>query len=103
MNHNLFQFIYNDFKVFNILLFYSCFLAFYSKQNLKKEKKYNYHIYSIFDQKETKITDLTTKLFVLLLIKKNAFQKQNIPPKTLYLPPVILPLQFKNLYHENRN
>lgn len=93
MNHNLFYFIYNDFKVFNILLFFSCFLSLYSKQNLKKEKKYNYHIYSIFNQKETKITDLLTKLFVLLLIKKNASQKHNIPPKTLYLPAVILPLQ----------
>lgn len=93
MNHNLFTAIYNDFKVFNILLFFRCFLTLYTKQNLKKEKKHNYHIYSIFNQKETKITDLLTKFFVLLLIKKNATQKNNIPPKTLYLPVVILPLQ----------
>ena len=75
MNHNLFTAIYNDFKVFNILLFFMCFLTLYTKQNLKKEKKHNYHIYSIFNQKETKITDLLTKFFVLLLIKKNATQK----------------------------
>ena len=39
MNHNLFKAIYNDFKVFNILLFFRCFLTLYTKQNLKKEKK----------------------------------------------------------------
>ena len=38
MNHNLFTAIYNDFKVFNILLFFRCFLTLYTKQNLKKEK-----------------------------------------------------------------
>ena len=38
MNHNLFKAIYNDFKVFNILLFFRCFLTLYTKQNLKKEK-----------------------------------------------------------------
>lgn len=38
MNHNLFTAIYNDFKVFNILLFFRFFLTLYTKQNLKKEK-----------------------------------------------------------------
>ncbi len=38
MNHNLFTTIYNDFKVFNILLFFRRFLALYTKQNLKKKK-----------------------------------------------------------------
>jgi hypothetical protein len=71
----------------------AAFLVLCTKQNLKKEKKYNCHIYTIFKQIETKITDLLTKLFVLLLIKKNVIQKQNINPKTLHLPVVILPLQ----------
>ena len=47
MNHNLFTTIYNDFKVFNILLFFKCFLALYTKQNLKKEKKHNSDFHGI--------------------------------------------------------
>lgn len=39
MNHNLFTAIYNDFKVFNILLFFRCFWVLTTKQNLKKGKK----------------------------------------------------------------
>lgn len=52
MNHNLFTTIYNDFKVFNILLFFRCFLTLYTKQNLKKEKKNTITISTVFSTKK---------------------------------------------------
>jgi len=52
MNHNLFTAIYNDFKVFNILLFFRCFLTLYTKQNLKKEKKNTITISTVFSTKK---------------------------------------------------
>ena len=52
MNHNLFTAIYNDFKVFNILLFFRCFLTLYTKQNLKKKKKNTITISTVFSTKK---------------------------------------------------